>query len=179
MESLARWNLRLAHDNTFLSCAAARCEPMRPFLYRRPHRTLRSLTQQSAAPLSHAHSLALHPDHRNAIIATVAGAATLQFRKGEGRPPLAATGLLMMGGLYMYVGSTLYLWQVFKLRRGMRLGPKAIAWSVFNACWPSVLWSHSLLCLLDESASRRASNRSTSVPPCDVTRPPHRRMIVT
>ena len=46
-QRIARWTVRLSHDNTFLSY------------------------------------------HRNAIIATVAGCALVQYRKGEGRPPLA------------------------------------------------------------------------------------------
>ena len=71
---MARWNVRLAHDNTFLSY------------------------------------------HRNAMIATVAGGAAVQYRKKEGRPPLAAAGLFAIGGLYMYLGSFLYIWQV-RIRR--------------------------------------------------------------
>jgi hypothetical protein len=53
---IARWSLRMAHDNTFLSY------------------------------------------HRNAMIATVAGAAMVQYRKGEGRPPLGAACLFAIGG---------------------------------------------------------------------------------
>ena len=34
--------------------------------------------------------------HRNAIIATVAGRALIQYRKGEDRPPLAGAGMLAM-----------------------------------------------------------------------------------
>ena len=108
---LQRWNLRLAHDNTFLSY------------------------------------------HRNAIIATVAGSALVQYRREQSRPPLAAAGLLMMGGLYMYVGSLLYVWQVIKLRRELRLSSVATLWSIFNAAWPLSLWSVSLACLLDETPS--------------------------
>jgi len=59
--------------------------------------------------------------------------------------------MLMMGGLYMYVGSALYVWQVIKLRQGLRLGPVAVRWSMFNAAWPTALWSVSLACLLDET----------------------------
>lgn len=89
--------------------------------------------------------------HRNAIIATVAGCALIQYRKGEGRPPLAGTGLLIMGGLYIYVGSGLYVWQCLKLRTALRLGRAQIFWSVFNAFWPLAIWSVSLACLLDET----------------------------
>ena len=89
--------------------------------------------------------------HRNAIIATVAGCALIQYRKGEGRPPLAGTGLLVMGGLYIYVGSGLYVWQCRKLRGPLRLGKSVIFWSIFNAAWPLAIWSVSLACLLDET----------------------------
>ena len=109
MERMARWNLRLAHDNTFLSY------------------------------------------HRNAIIATVAGSALVQYRKGEGRPPLAASGLLLMGGLYMYVGSALYIWQVVKLRRGLRMSSLAVSWCFFNASWPVLLWTVAMQCVFDET----------------------------
>ncbi|EOD25273.1 hypothetical protein EMIHUDRAFT_98563 [Emiliania huxleyi CCMP1516] len=54
--------------------------------------------------------------HRNAIIATVAGAAMVQYRKGEGRPPLAAACLFAIGGMYMYVGSFVYVLQAWRLR---------------------------------------------------------------
>ena len=107
--SVARWNARLAHDNTFLSY------------------------------------------HRNAIIATVAGCGLIQYRKGEGRPPLAGAGLLVMGGLYMYVGSGLYVWQVVKLHSSLRLSSGVLFWSLFNASWPLCVWTTSLLCLLDET----------------------------
>ena len=89
--------------------------------------------------------------HRNAIIATVAGCALIQYRKGEGRPPLAGAGLLVMGGLYIWVGSGLYIWQVVKLRQPLRLRGAHIFWSIFNATWPCALWSVSLACLLDET----------------------------
>ena len=110
-QRIARWTVRLSHDNTFLSY------------------------------------------HRNAIIATVAGCALVQYRKGEGRPPLAGAGLLAMGGLYMYVGSALYVWQVYKLRVPLRLGKWAVFWATFNAFWPVGLWSVSLACLVDETPS--------------------------
>ena len=108
-ERIARWSLRLAHDNTFLSYA------------------------------------------RNAIIATVAGTAMYSYRKGDGRPPLAAAGLLTMGGLYIYIGSGLYVWQIFRLKQELGIGPFAVAWACFNALWPVGLWSVSLACLLDET----------------------------
>lgn len=50
-----------------------------------------------SARLSHDNTFLSY--HRNAIIATVAGCALIQYRKGEGRPPLAGAGLLTMGGL--------------------------------------------------------------------------------
>lgn len=109
LESIARWNLRLAHDNTFLSY------------------------------------------HRNAIIATVAGSALIAYRKGEGRPPLAAAGLLLMGGLYMYVGSALYVWQVVKLRKGLRISTPVVCWCVLNAGWPALLWTVAMQCVFDET----------------------------
>ena len=87
--------------------------------------------------------------HRNAIIATVAGGSLIQYRQQQDRPPLAGTCLLAMGGLYMYVGSSLYVWQIFKLRKPLRLGPWTIFWGVFNASWPLVLWTLSLACLLE------------------------------
>ena len=119
---LTRWNLRLSHDNTFLSY------------------------------------------HRNAIIATVAGCALIQYRKGEGRPPLAGAGLLCMGGFYMYIGSALYVWQVMKLQGSLRLGLMTRFWAYFNAAWPLCIWSVSLACLMDETPTRlievlRASER--------------------
>ena len=49
---------------------------------------------------------------RNAIISTVAGGALVQHHKAEGKPPLAGAGLLLMGGMFMYVGSGLYVYQV-------------------------------------------------------------------
>jgi hypothetical protein len=39
----------------------------------------------------------------------------VQQNKGEGKPPLAGAGLLLMGGMFMYVGSGLYVYQVFNL----------------------------------------------------------------
>lgn len=89
--------------------------------------------------------------HRNAIIATVAGCALIQYRKGEDRPPLAGAGMLAMGGLYMYVGSALYVWQVLKLRVALRLSTPVVFWSLFNAAWPLGFWSVSLACILDET----------------------------
>lgn len=90
---------------------------------------------------------------RNAIISTVAGTAMFQFRKEEGRPPLAAAGLLTMGGLFMYIGSGLYVWQILRLRSDLGIGPWAVRWAIFNATWPAGLWSLSLLCLMDETPS--------------------------
>ena len=89
--------------------------------------------------------------HRNAIIATVAGTALVQYRKGEGRPPLAAAGLLGMGGLYMYVGSVLYISQTLAMRKTLLLGAPTVAWAAFNASWPLALWTASLACMLDET----------------------------
>jgi len=110
-ESIAQFNLRLAHDNTFLSY------------------------------------------HRNAIIATVAGASLVQYRKDEARPPLAAASLLIMGGMYMYVGSFLYLRQLFSWRHVLHLTPLRLTWATFNASWPIVLWTTSLACIVDETPS--------------------------
>ena len=90
---------------------------------------------------------------RNAIISTVAGGALIQYHKAEGKPPLAGAGLLMMGGMFMYVGAGLYVMQVYKLAGPMRLSRFAVAWSLFNAIWPATLWSVSLSCLLDEYPS--------------------------
>lgn len=87
---------------------------------------------------------------RNAIISTVAGGALIQYHKAEGKPPLAGAGLLAMGGMFMYVGSALYVLQVYKLSGAMRLSRLAIVWSLFNAIWPATLWSISLSCMLDE-----------------------------
>ena len=42
---------------------------------------------------------------RNAVISTVAGGALVQYHKSQGRPPLAGSGLLLMGGIFMYSGS--------------------------------------------------------------------------
>ena len=89
--------------------------------------------------------------HRNAIIATVAGCALIQYRSAQDRPPLAGAGMLAMGGLYMYVGSGLYLWQTIKLRVPLNLGGPVVFWSLFNASWPLALWTVSLACLLDET----------------------------
>lgn len=87
---------------------------------------------------------------RNAIISTVAGGALVQHHKAEGKPPLAGAGLLLMGGMFMYVGSGLYVYQVAKLARPMRLGAGSVLFKVLNACWPVALWTISLGCLLDE-----------------------------
>ena len=87
---------------------------------------------------------------RNAIISTVAGGALIQYHKAEGKPPLAGAGLLFMGGMFMYVGSGLYVMQIYKLAGPMRLSRLAVAWSLFNAIWPATLWSISLTCMLDE-----------------------------
>ena len=51
----------------------------------------------------------------------------------------------------MYVGSALYVWQVVKLRKALRLGPATVFWALFNAAWPLALWSVSLACILDET----------------------------
>lgn len=85
------------------------------------------------------------------MIATVAGASLIQYRVSQERPPLAGACLLAMGGLYMYVGSGLYVWQVWKLAAPLRLGKWTIFWALFNAGWPLTLWSVSLACLLDET----------------------------
>ena len=105
------WNLRLSHDNTFLSW------------------------------------------HRNAMIATVAGGALIQYQKGQGMTPLAGSGLLMMGGLYMFTGSFLNVYQIFNIRKPLGLSRSSIALGVFNAWWPTALWSISLACLLEETPS--------------------------
>lgn len=85
------------------------------------------------------------------MIATVAGSALVQYRKGEGRPPLAAAGLLAMGGLYTYIGSVLYVYQTLLLRRTLGLGAFTVLWAAINAVWPVVLWTISLACILDET----------------------------
>lgn len=88
--------------------------------------------------------------HRNAIIATVAGCALIRYRKDEDKPPLDGVGLLAMGGLYIYVGSGLYIWQTLKLATPLKLGTFQLGWSIFNALWPLALWTISLMCLVDE-----------------------------
>ena len=50
----------------------------------------------------------------------------------------------------MYVGSTLYVLQISKLAKPMKLSRVAVLFSLFNACWPATLWTVSLACLLDE-----------------------------
>ncbi len=66
-----------------------------------------------ALPRSHqAHDNTYLSYSRNAIISTVAGGALVQHHKAEGKPPLAGAGLLLMGGMFMYVGSGLYVYQV-------------------------------------------------------------------
>jgi len=87
---------------------------------------------------------------RNAIISTVAGGALVQQNKAEGKPPLAGAGLLLMGGMFMYVGSALYAWQIMKLRRPMQLSTSTVIFGLFNAVWPTTLWSISLACVLEE-----------------------------
>ena len=89
--------------------------------------------------------------HRNAIIATVAGCALIRYRKDEDRPPLDGVALLAMGALYIYVGSGLYVWQTVKLSRALHLSNMQIGWSVFNAVWPTGLWTIMLQCLVDET----------------------------
>lgn len=74
----------------------------------------------------------------------------MQHSKAEGKPPLAGAGLLAMGGMFMYVGSTLYVLQISKLAKPMKLSRVAVLFSLFNACWPATLWTVSLACLLDE-----------------------------
>ena len=126
---------------------------------RQPHRLMSSAGAESdgariarwSARLGHDNTFLSY--HRNAIIATVAGCALINYRKGEGRPPLAGAGLLVMGGLYIYVGSGLYVWQTFKLRSALKIGPAVVLWSIFNALWPLGIWSVSLACLLDETPS--------------------------
>ena len=89
--------------------------------------------------------------HRNAIIATVAGCALIRYRKDEDRPPLDGVALLLMGGLYIYVGSGLYVWQTLKMRVALHLNKRVVRWSIFNAFWPLALWTISLQCLVDET----------------------------
>jgi len=89
--------------------------------------------------------------HRNAMIATVAGAAMVQYRKGEGRPPLGAACLFTIGGFYMYVGSALYVYQAIRLRYTVRLRPWTVLFCCIHAAWPLTLWSIALACLLDET----------------------------
>ena len=48
----------------------------------------------------------------------------VQQNKGEGKPPLAGAGLLLMGGMFMYVGSGLYVYQVFKLASNPNPSPR-------------------------------------------------------
>ena len=91
--------------------------------------------------------------HRNAMIATVAGGALIQQQKSESRTPLAGAGLLLMGGLYMYVGSGYYLYQITRLATPLKLGAPSAAFAAFNACWPTLLWTVSVLCVLDETPS--------------------------
>jgi len=81
----------------------------------------------------------------------VAGGALLQYSNGEGRPPLAGVGLLCMGGLYMYIGSSIYIAQMAKFAGPLRLGNVSVLLTCFNAAWPTVLWSVSLACMLDET----------------------------
>jgi hypothetical protein len=53
----------------------------------------------------------------------------------------------------MYIGSALYVWQVAKLARPLHLGPRTVAWGLFNAAWPIGIWSITLMCLLEETPS--------------------------
>ncbi len=108
-----------------------------------------SVIQRWQARLAHDNTFLSY--HRNAIISTVAGGALIQYQKGQGSTPLAGTGLLLMGGMYMYVGSALHLFQLMRLRRALRLGPWTMGVAIVNACWPTALWSISLGCLLDET----------------------------
>ena len=131
--------------------------------YRQAHMALASSvyecrTSGAVPPLASADPAAFTQAHdntylsysRNAIISTVAGGALVQHHKAEGKPPLAGAGLLLMGGMFMYVGSGLYVYQVAKLARPMRLGAGSVLFKVLNACWPVALWTISLACLLDE-----------------------------
>ena len=95
---------RLAHSRRFL-CAPAASDVAA--------REASAKIGRWSARLAHDNTFLSY--HRNAIIATVAGCALIQYRKGEDRPPLAGAGLLAMGGLYMYIGSGLYIWQTGKL----------------------------------------------------------------
>jgi len=91
--------------------------------------------------------------HRNAIIATVAGAAMVQYRKGEGRPPLAAACLFAIGGMYMYVGSFVYVLQAWRLRTTLSVSPAQFVLLTLHAAWPLTLWSVALTCLLEDTPS--------------------------
>ena len=95
--------------------------------------------------------------HRNAIIATVAGAAMVQYRKGEGRPPLAAACLFAIGGMYMYVGSFVYVLQAWRLRTTLSVSPAQFVLLTLHAAWPLTLWSVALTCLLEARASLHTS----------------------
>jgi len=87
---------------------------------------------------------------RNAIISTVAGVALVQYRKAEGRPPLAAFGLLCMGGAYMLTGSLAYVLSAVFLRHAMRLNVRDLVWIGVQATWPVCVWGVSFMCMLDE-----------------------------
>jgi hypothetical protein len=87
---------------------------------------------------------------RNAIISTVAGVALVQYRKNEGRPPLAAFGLLCMGGGYMITGSIAYVLTAVLLRHSMQLNVRDLIWISLQATWPVLVWGLSFLCMLDE-----------------------------
>ena len=89
--------------------------------------------------------------HRNAMIATVAGAAMVQYRKGESRPPLGAACLFVIGGLYMYLGSALYVWQALRLKHTLRLRSSTIVFCFAHAAAPCALWSIAIACLCDET----------------------------
>jgi sulfur carrier protein ThiS len=87
---------------------------------------------------------------RNAIISTVAGVALVQYRKNEGRPPLAALGLLLMGCMYMVTGSLTYIFTAVLLRDAMRLNSRDLLWISVQATWPVLVWGLSFMCMLDE-----------------------------
>ena len=89
--------------------------------------------------------------HRNAIISTIAGSALVQYRAEQRRPPVAAMGLFSIGAFWMYMGSGLYLYQIFKLRHSMRLSNNAIIFGCCNAAFPVMVWTLSVACILDET----------------------------
>lgn len=128
----------------------------RPVVHRLSRASSSAAAPDAAATLSRwsvrlAHDNTFLSYTRNAIICTVAGGALVQYHKAQGRPPLAGTGLLLMGGLFMYGGSALYLYQVSQLQVLCQASTASVVASIGNAFWPSALWTTSLLCLLDET----------------------------